>query len=158
MSESLEGILGAHPFLAGLPEGTAQLVAGCSRTVAFAPGQLLIAEGQAADTLYLLHHGRVAVEAHRSAGGSVSLETIGPGHLVGLSWATPPFRWQFDARALDPVSAVAIDVGRLRAELGRRPEIGFALLDRLTERLVDRLQAARLGLLDLHALGDDPPR
>ena len=158
MSRTVERILGAHPFLAGLPPGTAALVAGCARLAAFEPGELLTAEGEPADTLLLIHLGRVAVEAHRPAGGDLWIETVGPGHLVGLSWAAPPFRWQFDARALEPVSAVAVDVRRLRAELGRHPDIGFALLDRMTERLVDRLQATRLRLLDLHDLGHDAAR
>jgi CRP/FNR family cyclic AMP-dependent transcriptional regulator len=158
VSGTLEQILASHPFLAGLPEGTTELVAGCSRLVSFEPGRLLVAEGDEADTLYLLDHGLVSVEAHESAGGGRSIERVGPGHLVGLSWAAPPFRWQFDARALEPVSALAIDVRRLRVELGQHPAIGFALLDRMTERLVGQLQAARLRLLDLHALGDDHTR
>jgi len=158
MSETVQKILHAHPFLVGLPEGTGGLIADCARIATFEPGELLLTEGEPADTILLLQHGRVAVEAHRPAGGSLWIETIGPGHLVGLSWAAPPFHWQFDARALEPVAAVAIDVHRLRAELGRHPEIGVALLDRMVERLVARLQATRLQLLDLHALGDDDPR
>jgi CRP/FNR family transcriptional regulator, cyclic AMP receptor protein len=158
VSATQEQILDSHPFLAGLPEGTTELVAGCSRLVAFEPGQLFVAEGEDADTLYLVHRGRVSVESHQAAGGSRSIGTVGPGHLVGLSWAAPPFRWQFDARALEPVSALAIDVRRLRAELGQHPAIGFALLDRLMERLVGQLQTARLQLLDLHALGDEHTR
>ena len=76
MSETVERILGAHPMLAGLPDGTAQLVAGCARLVTFEAGELLLAEGGAADTILLLHHGRVAIEAHRSAGGSLCLSLI----------------------------------------------------------------------------------
>ena len=153
MSRTVERILGDHPFLAGLPPGTVSLVAGCARLATFEPGELLTAEGGPADTLLLIHLGRVAVEAHRPAGGALWVETVGPGHLVGLSWAAPPFRWQFDARALEPVSAVAVDVRRLRDQLGRHPDIGVALLDRMTGRLVDRLQTTRLRLLDLHDLG-----
>ncbi len=154
MSATLGEILGSHPFLSDLPEGAAELVAGCSRLESFEPGRLLVAEGDEADTLFLVHHGRVSIESHQAAGGSRSVETIGPGHPVGLSWATPPFRWQFDARALEPVTSVAVDVGRLRIELRRHPAIGVALLERLVERLVGQLQGARLRLLDLHALGD----
>jgi len=158
VSHTVETVLRSHPFLAGLPEGTTELIAACSSLATFEPGQLLLSEGEAADTVFLLHHGQVAVEVHRPAGGSLWIETVGSGHLVGLSWASSPFRWQFDARALEPVSAVAIDVGELRAGLGRHPDLGFALLDRLMGRLVDRLQSTRLRLLDLHALGDDQPR
>lgn len=157
MSGTVERILASHPFVVGMPSGTVELVAGCARLETFETGDLLLREGEPADTLLLLHHGRVAVESHRAV-GSLSVGTVGPGHLVGLSWAAPPYRWQFDARALEPVSAVVVDVHRLRTELAHHPEIGVALLDRMTQRLVDRLQSTRLQLLDLHALGDDDAR
>ena len=61
MSGTREQILASHPFLAGLPEGTTELVAGCSHLVSFEPGRLLVAEGDEADTLYLIHQGLVSV-------------------------------------------------------------------------------------------------
>ena len=157
MSDTVERVLAAHRFLDGVPEGTVELIAGCAQLDSFEPGQRLVAEGEPAGTLFLVHHGRVAIEVHQS-GGIITIETVGPGQIVGLSWASPPFRWQFDARAFEPVSVVAVDVDRLRAEFRRRPDIGIAVLERLASLLVDRLQETRLRVLDLHALGDDLPR
>ncbi len=158
MTETVEGILGDHAFLSGLPEGTVELIAGCARRVEVQPDGYVLREGEATDTLYLVQRGRVAIEVHQPGHGGVAIETVGPGSTVGLSWISPPFRWQFDARAVDEVTLVAIDVARLRAEFERNPVIGYAVLDRLAARLVDRLQATRLQLLDLHGLGHDDRR
>ena len=157
MSDTVERVLAAHRFLDGMPEGTVELIAGCAQLDSFEPGQRLLAEGEPAGTLFLVHHGRVGIEVHQSE-GIITIETVGPGQIVGLSWASPPFRWQFDARALEPVSVVAVDVDRLRTELRRRPDIGVVVLERLASLFVDRLQETRLRVLDLHALGDDRPR
>ncbi|MGO8873515.1 MAG: Crp/Fnr family transcriptional regulator [Acidimicrobiales bacterium] len=158
MTDSVTEDLHSHGFLAGLPEGTVELIAGCARWAHFDTGQLVLREGEAADTLHLVHRGRVVVEVHQPGDRALSIETVGPGHVVGISWVSPPYRWQFDARALEPVTTVAVDVEELRDELGRQPAIGFALLDRVASVLADRLQSTRVRLLDLHQLGDDRPR
>ncbi|MGD0883240.1 MAG: cyclic nucleotide-binding domain-containing protein [Acidimicrobiales bacterium] len=155
MTETVEGILGDHAFLSGLPEGTVELIAGCARRVDVRPGEFILREGETTDTLYLVYRGRVSIEVHRPGHGGVAVETVGPGATVGLSWISPPFRWQFDARAIDEVTLIAVDATRLRAKFEQNPAIGYAVLDRLATRLVERLQATRLQLLDLHGLGHD---
>jgi CRP-like cAMP-binding protein len=116
----------------------------------FAPGGLLLREGEVADTLYLVTEGRVAIEIHHPALGAVVIETVGPGQVVGLSWVAPPFRWHFDARALERVEAVAIDAERLRASLDGSPELVALLIQRLAAVVLERLQATRVRLLDLY--------
>jgi len=101
------------------------------------------------------HRGRVSIEIHGPGHGRHILDTVGPGRTVGRSWAAPPFRCQFDARALEPVAAVAVS-NCLRARLGENPAVGYALLDRLASVLIGRLQVARVRLLDLH--GNDSDR
>ena len=109
-----------------------------------------------ADTLFLVDGGRVAIEIQGPAEGRLIIDTVGPGGVVGLSWVAPPFRWQFDARAAEASSAVAVDVEALRARLVERPEVGYPLLERLSWVLLGTLQATRIRLLDLY--GDDRPR
>jgi CRP-like cAMP-binding protein len=156
MTETIHEVLSAHRFIAGLPEGTIELVAACARPETFEAGRLLLREGDVADTLHLIHRGRVSIEIHGPGHGRHIIDTVGPGHTVGLSWAAPPFRCQFDARAPEPVAAVAVYSECLRARLGKNPAVGYALLERLVSVLIGRLQAARVRLLDLY--GNDSDR
>ena len=50
MPESVADLVAQHPLLAGLPGDAVTLVAGCAKNVAFAAGQLILAEGEPADT------------------------------------------------------------------------------------------------------------
>jgi CRP/FNR family transcriptional regulator, cyclic AMP receptor protein len=150
---SLADVVARHPLFERLPGDTAQIVAGCARLVSAEPGGLLLAEGEPADTFYLLRRGRVAIEAH-SPRGPLVIETVGPGHVVGWSWMFPPYRWQFDARAVDAVGAVALDGACLRHKADADPAFGYALLQSVAMVLVERLQAARIRLLDLYGDGD----
>ena len=153
MTLTLDEMLTGHQFLAGLPEGTVELVASCARVVTFETGSLLLSEGAVADTLHLVHQGRVAIEIHGPAQGRLLVDMVGPGHVGGLSWVSPPFRWHFDARALEPVTTVAIDSECLRVRLGENPAVGYAFLERLSSVLLGRLQASRVRLLDLYGNG-----
>lgn len=150
MPDSIAQLVANHPLLSGLPGDTAELVAGCARNAAFEPGELLLAEGQPADTLYLIRRGRVALEVQSPARGAMVLDTLVPGQILGWSWLFPPYRWSFDARALDPVGVVSVDATCLRAKAEADPAFGYELMKRLGAVMLERLQAARLRLLDLY--------
>jgi CRP-like cAMP-binding protein len=146
----MEHLIATHPLFAGLPAEVAATAAGCARNEAFDAGRLLVAEGDEATTLYLVRRGRVAVEAHSADRGTLVVETVGPGRVVGWSWMVPPYVWSFDARALEPVGAVAIDATCLRAKAAADPAFGYALSTRIAQLLLERLQATRLRTLDLY--------
>ena len=153
MTTSIAELVASHPLLAGLPGDATATVAACARNVAVAPGELLLAEGQPADTLYLVRRGQVAIEVHTPAGGAVVIETLGSGAAVGWSWLFPPYRWHFDARALDPVGVVAVDAVCLRGKADADPALGYELMQRVAAVLLDRLQMTRLRVLDLYGAG-----
>jgi CRP-like cAMP-binding protein len=155
MSTPIAGIVAAHPLLAGLPGDAVAEVAGCARNVAYAPGALLLAEGDVADTLFLVRRGRVAIEIHAPDRGAIVVETVGPGGTVGWSWLFPPYRWQFDARAIDSVGVVAVDGACLRAKAGADDAFGHQLVTRVAAVLLERLQATRIRLLDLYGANSD---
>jgi len=151
--ESIADLVAEHPLLAGLPGDVAALVAGCARNVAIGAGDLLLSEGDEADTLYMLRRGRVALEVRRPGHGALVIETLGPGQVVGWSWLFPPYSWQFDARATEPVGALSVDAACLRAKAEADPAFGYELMKRLASVILDRLQAARVRLLDLYGEG-----
>ena len=153
MTTSLAELVSAHPLLAGLPGDAVASVAGCAQNTSFAPGDLLLAESDPANTLYLLRRGTVAIEVHSPGTGPIVIETLGPGAAVGWSWLVPPYRWHFDARAVDAVGAVAVDGACLRDKAQADPALGYELMKRVAGVLLERLQMTRIRLLDLYGTG-----
>jgi CRP-like cAMP-binding protein len=139
-----------HPFTAGLDDEYVALIEGCSRNVAFAPGDVLCREGESADTFYLLRRGHASIQVHAPGRAPIVIETVGPGSVVGWSWLVAPYRWTFDVEAKEPVGAVAVDGACLRRKTLVDPALGYALLSRVTAELLARLQATRMRLLDLY--------
>ena len=126
------------------------LVGDGARDVQFSPGQLVFHRGASADHFYIVDRGSVALETYLPGTGSFVIETLGPGDVLGWSWLFPPFRWHFDARAVDEVSATEFDAARVRDACERDPELGFELMRRFARVIIERLQYTRLRLLDVY--------
>jgi len=150
MSETTAALIGDHPLLADLPGDMAAVVRGCARNVTVRTGEFLLLEGDAADVFYLIRRGQVTLETRAPGRPPLVIETLGPGTTIGWSWLFPPYRWQFDARATEPVEAIAVDAICLRAKVEADPALGYELTKRFASVMLNRLQAARLRLSVLH--------
>lgn len=150
MTESVEAVLREHAFLDGLDSAACSVIGGCARHVRFEPGAYLLREGEPAQELYLIQEGRVALEVAVPEKGAIAFQTLGEGEVVGLSWLVAPYRWAYDARALEPVRAVAVDADCLRRECDKDHDFGYALMRRFIPVLIQRLQATRFQILDVY--------
>jgi CRP/FNR family transcriptional regulator, cyclic AMP receptor protein len=148
--EDLSRIASEHPFFTGLGEDFIHLVTGCARNVRFEAGQYLLREGEAANEFFLIRHGRVAIELATPNRGTMTILTVGPGDVVGVSWLVPPYRWNFDARALELVRALSIDAACLRGKCEADHDLGYDLMKRFMPMLIARLHSTRLQMLDVY--------
>jgi CRP/FNR family transcriptional regulator, cyclic AMP receptor protein len=152
--EGLERIVMAHPFFAGLEAELGQLVSGCARNLRFNRDQYLFHEGDAANEFYLIRHGAVALEILPPGQSSVVFATEGEGELVGTSWLIPPYRWRFDARAVELTHAIGIDARCLRDKCEADHHLGYEMMKRFLPVIVKRLDEARLQILDVYGKRD----
>lgn len=150
MIQTLEKIIEEHPFFKGLAERHIQFIVGCAKNVRFDRGQVIFREGDPADQFYVVREGLVAVELVVPGRGPTAVQTVSEGEVLGWSWLFVPYRWHFDARALQPTRALAFDAKCLRAKCEEDHDLGYELLKRLTHIVSERLGAARLQLMDLY--------
>ena len=148
--EGFERVVSEHRFFAGLDAGFLKLVCGCAKNVRFEAGQYLFHEGDAADWLYLVRYGRVALTATMLGRGTTIFQTVSVGEVVGLSWLVPPFRWTYDAKALELTRAIAIDAACLRGKCEQNHDLGYEMMKRFVPVLIERLQASQLQVLDVY--------
>ncbi len=71
-----------QPF-AALPAFDLLEVAACARACQFAKGEAVYNEGEAADSVWLLHKGRIQVFKYTSEGKPLAIESLAPGELFG---------------------------------------------------------------------------
>ncbi len=148
---TLEGVLAGHPFFEGMDPRYFELMVGCAANMRFAAGELIFREGQPADHFYLIRVGRIALETHVPGRGSVTVQTLGDGDILGWSWLVPPYNWRFDARAAETTRAIGFDGKCLRGKCERDHELGYELQKRVIAVLGEYLDATRFRLLDIYA-------
>jgi CRP/FNR family transcriptional regulator, cyclic AMP receptor protein len=138
----LEAAVAAHPFFIGISPPHIRLLADCAMRSQFTTGQVIFRKGETANRFYLIERGKVALES--SAGNDVvTIGEVGPGDLLGWSWIFPPYLWHFDARAVEPTTAIFMYGTILRQYCEADPALGYELFKRMSEVMMHRLQAAR---------------
>lgn len=154
MPRAIDSLVFEAPIFAGLEDDHARQLAGCGQTTGWDDGEMLFREGDPADAFYLVRHGRIALEVFVPGRGTLTVETIETGEVVGWSWLFPPYRWHFDGRAVGSVRAIGVDGACLRKKCDDDPAFGYDLMRRFSQVMLERLQATRLRLADVYG----PPR
>ena len=137
-----------HPFLRSMSDEHLNLAAQNAREVTFESGEILFHEGEPANRFYLITSGEVALETHTEH-GTIEIQRVGSGDVVGWSWLFPPFSWHFTARVTEPTHAIALDGAHLLVTCEENHDFGYDLMRRITQLVIQRLQASRNKLEEL---------
>ena len=151
--KSIHHLLAENEFFVGMSSAHLKTLAGCGKLAHFKEGDFLIKEGDHANAFYLIRSGSVAIECHAPASGEHSIARIGAGDVTGYSWLFPPYRNNFDSLALSDVSAIVLNGQCLRGKAEQDHELGYQLMKRFAQVMLDRLQATRHQMLDVYANG-----
>lgn len=148
--QRLDELLAEVPAFQGMAQAHLELIAGCAANRVFADGEHLMREGDPADTFFVIRTGAVALSTYVPQRGALLIETLHSRDLVGWSWLVPPYRVSFDVTSNGTTHAIAFDGGCLRGKCAADPVLGYDLLRRFADVLVERLQATRLRLIDVY--------
>jgi CRP-like cAMP-binding protein len=148
--KTLEALLAEHPFFKELKPDYLRLISECASNVVFKEGEQVFREGEDADYFYVVRHGKVAVEIFVPKQGPVNMLSVEDGDVLGWSWLYPPYKRRFDARAMELTRAAAFDGKCLRDKLANDPQLGYELMKRFAQVVLDRLYTARIQLLDMY--------
>lgn len=146
----LAPLLRENPFFSDFDSDYLELIAGCASNVKFAAGEVIFREGERVDRFFLLRYGGAAVEVFAPGKGSVTIQTLHPGDILGWSWLIPPYESHHDARAVELTRAVAFDGTCLRDKCEKDPRLGYQLMSHFVRVIVERLQGAQMQLMDFY--------
>ncbi len=137
---TLEHSLRAHPFTFGLPEDQMRELAGLASRAAFAPDEVVIADGQRSKACYLLLDGSVAVELSTPR-LTVCVQVVGAGGMFGWSAFLEEQDTLFQVRARERTTVLRLDGERLAAACYAQPEMAAELLRRTLRVVAGRVKA-----------------
>lgn len=113
----------------------------------------LFRENEEANQFFIVTDGIMALEMARPAHPPATVQTLGAGELIGLSWRIDPHRWMWTARAMTPVRLAAFDAAEMRSTCAQDPELDRLMWEIIATQASQRLHQARIQLLDLYGKG-----
>jgi putative ABC transport system ATP-binding protein len=134
-------------LFAGLSdEELAQIAAlACEQT--YAAGELICAERERADRLFILCEGRVHLHVQLRSpvepDGELTIEEVEPGQVFGWSSLVKQRQFTASVRALEPVKVIALGAEELNTLFEGNPHTGFVVMKQLAEVIASRLHRTR---------------
>ena len=155
---TFEGVLKETPIFSDMAEDQIKTIAGCASNARFPAKEKIYAEGDHADQFLIIQEGNVAIDVETLHRGTLTVHTVGPGEVLGWSWLFPPYEWHYNARAVEPTRAIALDADCLRKKTEQDPALGYELMKRFSAVMLSRLEATRMQLMDIYDTTPPPPR
>lgn len=137
-------------FFDGISDEMIEYISHCGQNHHFHRNQYLGREGEAAEHFYIIRKGKVSLQLHHHTKGTLTFRTLLPGDLAGISWIVPPYRLNFDMKAIEETSVIEFNGKCIREKCEADPKLGYLLLKKFTEMLSLRLKDTRIQLLDVY--------
>ncbi len=106
---NLDDLQRLSPLLGGLATDELGLLAAQASNRRFGAGQTMFNEDARADVFYILEQGTVGLELSSPGRPDITIQTLGAGDLVGISWLFPPVSLELASPGRD-----GRDGGRIR--------------------------------------------
>jgi len=147
-TESISALIARQPFFKGLAAEHLDTLAESAMEMEFVAGQSIFDEGSPANRFYLILEGRVVLESEVKEHECLPIRVLGRGDALGWAWLVPPNLLHFSARALEPTRTIFFYGTRLREQCGQDHELGYQLLTRVMEVVVQNLNAIQERLVE----------
>ncbi|MEN8238575.1 MAG: cyclic nucleotide-binding domain-containing protein [Actinomycetota bacterium] len=150
---NLDDLRASSPLLSRLDDPRFDLFESLSTELVLAPDERLFRENDEARRFFIVVRGIIALEIPRPAKPDTTVQTIGSGELLGLSWRLSPHRWMWTARAMVETKLAVFDAAGMRAACETDPELDRLMWEIVAREASERLHHARIQLLDLYGRG-----
>ena len=139
---NVETRIAAHPFVRPLSDRAREVLSQGAREEVFEANQVIINVGEPANSMYLIDAGKVAIETRGNAGMNSLLQIIDGGSVFGWSWLYAPFVWRLQVRAIERTRVLRLNGGHILAACEADHNVGYEILKRVSQVLIERLHAA----------------
>lgn len=129
--------------LVGIAEEEAAGVLALGSRIALSAGQVLFNLGDAAQSLFVVQRGRIALTLPmtvRDKEQDVLIEERSPGQSLGWSALVPPHRFTLKAAAAVDTEVLALPRAALFDHFAKHPAVGYAVTRNLSAVVGNRLQ------------------
>ena len=143
-------LLHQSPFLENLSKLHLKTLSTFAEVLEVQKGERIFREGDLANAVYLIVHGRVVLEICAAGIGCKQICTLTGGELLGWSPLLDQVSFTATARTLEPTQLIRLDADALRQACRHDMSLGYDFLKRTSTAMDQRLSATRLQLIDVY--------
>ncbi|MCC7493081.1 MAG: cyclic nucleotide-binding domain-containing protein [Fimbriimonadaceae bacterium] len=135
-----------YALFRGLPDHLLPAVESLARVEQYQADQVIFRENEAATDIFLLHRGLVGLSftfLHAGQELHVQIKQVQPGEVFGWSALTRQQRLSAQAVAVGPAEVLRIPAAPLRELMEATPQLGYRVMDHLTDLASQRLHSTR---------------
>ena len=111
-------------------------------------GQILFRQGERADKFYIVRTGQISIQIPAVMGPVLEIQSLGTDQVLGWSWLISPYQWSFQAKTEEDSELLEFDGTAILARCEQDPKFGYELLKKFAELMAERLDAARIKMMD----------
>ncbi len=149
---NLQEWCGEGALFADMAESSVSFLESVAREVSVDKDETIFRMDSPADHLYLITSGTAALRITGPSGPAVTIQTLGEGSLLGLSWRLPPYRWQWNCQAIVDSKLASFDANRVLSACEEDPRLDSDLWRVVAKESSKRLHNVRMQLLDLYGM------
>jgi CRP/FNR family cyclic AMP-dependent transcriptional regulator len=146
--QSIEDYMSAQSFFAGLDASFMKFLVNSASDLKIKKNGVLFRQGESADKFYFLRDGRISIQVPAIMGPSLEIQDLGGDQILGWSWLIPPYRWDFQARAMEDSNLIQFDGSAILSRCEQDPKFGYELFKLFAALMSERLDAARQKMMD----------
>ena len=146
--QSIDDYLNTHEFFSELDSDSKNFLAKSADTLQIKQGEILFQSGGSSDKFYLLLDGEISVYVPALMGQALEIHKLKPGQVLGWSWLIPPYRWNFQAKAVEDSELLEFDGSIILAHCEEDSAFGYKLLKIFAALMSERLDRARQKMMD----------
>jgi signal transduction histidine kinase len=139
--------LGRSEIFGDLSDADLTAIAAFCREEVYREGDSVLAEDEAADKLFVVERGKLALEkkiqlGRHSTPRNATIGYVGLHKMAGFSALTAPYLYSTSAVCIEPTRVLAVDGAELRAYLQAHPAAGLKVMNTLSALIGDRYRHA----------------
>jgi CRP-like cAMP-binding protein len=140
-------LLRRYQGFAPVAEESLKAVAQMAEEALVSVGTEIHREGEPANTLSLIVDGEVDIQYVLGTGERRTVDTLGPGDILGWPAMVEPYRITCFAIARRATRLIHIDAVKIRALCDRDATLGYRILGQIIKLLSERLETARIQIV-----------
>jgi signal transduction histidine kinase len=146
-------VLSKCPFFEGLTDDELERIAALCREEVYEAGTIIFEEGDAADYLYIVEEGKVALEMQLdlrpyASPKKTTIEVVTRCEAFGWSAVVEPHTLTLSAKCAQRAKVIVIKGSDLLTLFDNEPHIGHSVMGRVTKIVASRLKDTRQKLTD----------